>query len=711
MTAQNNRETIALNGTWDIEESIDSLAIPNNFTHQVQVPGMVNQSIPAFPKVDEFTTSDIRFNLKIIDEPTVFIDSGGVSNQPRNFFWYKKEFELEQKKEHVFLEVKKAQFGSAVWVNDTKVGENLSCFTSMTYDITKHVKWQAKNTVIIRIGAHPNALPKEIPYGIDYEKYKWTPGIYDDVSLILSNNPVIEKVQIAPNIHNSTIVVQYQIHNYNKNTHITPEYEVIEWKTGKSVTTIKGNKFTAKKDQVIKGTDMIAIPNAKLWDLESPFLYTLKVRTSGDEFTDRFGMREFRFDTATRRAYLNDTLIFLRGSNITLHRFFEDPDCGNLPWNDYWIRRLLGEVPKSMHWNSFRFCIGSVPDRWFEIADEEGILIQNEFFIWTLSGIRNDIPEYWSMTELKRQLKDWMSDSWNHPSLVIWDAMNETKSDKIRESKLIEEIRKADLSNRPWDVSYNPPTGANDMTEFHPYQIPTGFYHFFKGEPFDIATFETSYPLPKNSEFRQTGQSMMVNEYGWLWLNRDGTPTVLTKRIYDHYLGKENTIENRRALYAYVVAGHTEFLRAFRTFAGVQHFVYLTSSHSKAITSDNFIDLKGLELEPNFIDYVGEAFKPIGVYLHFWQPTLERKEQKRFTIMLVNDTQKATNGQLELSIENENGEQIEKTSTPFDLIALGQQTLWLDITIPDLQGNYLIKAKAIYGNGKTTQSRRKVVVK
>jgi beta-galactosidase len=39
-------------------------------------------------------------------------------------------------------------------------------------------------------------------------------------------------------------------------------------------------------------------------------------------------MREFRFDTPTKRAYLNGRVYFLRGSNITLHRFFEDPLSG-----------------------------------------------------------------------------------------------------------------------------------------------------------------------------------------------------------------------------------------------------------------------------------------------------------------------------------------------------------------------------------------------
>ena len=36
-----------------------------------------------------------------------------------------------------------------------------------------------------------------------------------------------------------------------------------------------------------------------------------------------------------------------------------------------------------MNWNAFRFCIGPVPDNWLDIADEAGLLIQNEFFVWT----------------------------------------------------------------------------------------------------------------------------------------------------------------------------------------------------------------------------------------------------------------------------------------------------------------------------------------
>jgi hypothetical protein len=77
-------------------------------------------------------------------------------------------------------------------------------------------------------------------------------------------------------------------------------------------------------------TQTIPIPGAHLWTPEDPFLYVAKSSTGGDAVTTRFGMREFRFDGATRRAYLNGQVYYLRGSNITLHRFFEDPLCKDL---------------------------------------------------------------------------------------------------------------------------------------------------------------------------------------------------------------------------------------------------------------------------------------------------------------------------------------------------------------------------------------------
>ena len=138
-------------------------------------------------------------------------------------------------------------------------------------------------------------------------------------------------------------------------------------------------------------------------------------------------MREFHFDTVTQRAYLNGRPYFLRGSNITLHRFFEDPDIGVLPWDEAWVQQLLVEIPKQMHWNAFRFCIGPVPDRWLEIADEAGLLIQNEYFVWIgkPAGMAGH-QVHFDTKEMIAEYGEWMRDNWNHPSVAIWDATNET---------------------------------------------------------------------------------------------------------------------------------------------------------------------------------------------------------------------------------------------------------------------------------------------
>ena len=99
-------------------------------------------------------------------------------------------------------------------------------------------------------------------------------------------------------------------------------------------------------------------------------------------------MREFKFDPATGRAMLNGKPYFMRGSNITLYRFFEDGECGKLPWDEKWVR-LLHQRVKDMHWNCLRYCIGFPPEAWYDIADEAGILIDDEFPIW----FGGDVPQ------------------------------------------------------------------------------------------------------------------------------------------------------------------------------------------------------------------------------------------------------------------------------------------------------------------------------
>jgi beta-galactosidase len=112
------------------------------------------------------------------------------------------------------LRVGKAQFGTAVWLNGRSLGEYLGCFTAGDFNLTEAMNWTGENVLLVRIGAHPGVLPESAPSGTDQEKNSWTPGIYDSVGLMLSDNPVIESIQIAPRLESSDILIETRIKNY-----------------------------------------------------------------------------------------------------------------------------------------------------------------------------------------------------------------------------------------------------------------------------------------------------------------------------------------------------------------------------------------------------------------------------------------------------------------------------------------------------------------
>jgi beta-galactosidase/beta-glucuronidase len=116
---------------------------------------------------------------------------------------------------------------------------------------------------------------------------------------------------------------------------VTVKVEISEKSTEKKVgeTSIE---MEAKRENFSMAEIPVSITNPHLWSPGDPFLYTTKtsVLLNGkviDVQEDQFGLRDF--ERRGKYFYLNDEKILLRGTNITLQRFFEDPDCGNLAWD------------------------------------------------------------------------------------------------------------------------------------------------------------------------------------------------------------------------------------------------------------------------------------------------------------------------------------------------------------------------------------------
>ncbi|WP_321475404.1 sugar-binding domain-containing protein [uncultured Paludibaculum sp.] len=265
------RVTVSLNGDWHVGESVAAEPIPGEFGHVAPVPGLTNLAQPAFPDVDRFDSREfIQTSIREKKLPeSARVETAGVSRQTRNYFWYRRTFTVPGRKPVAMLRVAKAQFGTAVWLNGKKVGEHLGCFTAGYFDVTSFVNWSGENDLVIRIGAHPAALPVWAPAGTDFEKYKWTPGIYDNVSLILTGVPYVESVQVGPRLSDSSAVVETVLVNLGSTAARTSLVQQVKpWAARTLAVSLQpGERKTVWQT--------LPLPGAKLWTPEEPNLHWL----------------------------------------------------------------------------------------------------------------------------------------------------------------------------------------------------------------------------------------------------------------------------------------------------------------------------------------------------------------------------------------------------------------------------------------------------
>ena len=205
---------------------------------------------------------------------------------------------------------------------------------------------------------------------------------------------------------------------------------------------------------------------------------------------------------------------------------------------------------------------------------------------------------------------------------------------------------------------------------------------------------------------------IVINEYAWLWLTREGEPTCLTDKVYKSLLGDDSTVEQRRVLYAKYLAGLTEFWRVHRECAGVLHFCGLAYSRpgdkprpEGGATSDHFIDIEKLKFEPNFEKYVRDAFAPVGLMVDFWDEKVGPNAERQMKVYVINDLYEKWEGTVELRIVR-GKKVISKESKPCAVSGLGREILTFDEKFPAETGKYRLVAQLVSGGGKGAVSFR-----
>lgn len=665
-----------LDGIWQIAEGGRN-QVPSDFSREVPVPGLVSLATPAFSPPPGPKAAD-RQNPPSTDPA-------------REAFWYRRTFQYDGPLPAVArLKLHKAMFGTRVILNGHLLGEHASNATPGWFDARPSLR-SGTNELLVRVGAGLGSVPKGVPTLFDREKQRYIPGIFDSVELHYSGTPYFSQVQVAPDLASSTVRVQAVLRHDGDGTEASVSFAVSEAKSGRLVSQETSVvEFRAGSHESILDI-RIPIADCRLWSPEDPFLYRLEASTATDCFTTRFGMREFRFDPATQRAMLNGRPYFLRGSNITLYRFFEDPECGDLPWRPEWVR-LLHQRIKDMNWNSLRYCIGFPPEAWYDLADELGILIQDEYPLWGIGDVERE--------ELVREYSAWMRERWNHPCVVIWDAQNETRSPVTGDA--LNRVRDLDLSGRPWDNGWGPSQRNTDSFEAHPYN--------YSREGVILADLARIAPLPRGGPNHfDRKRAAIINEYGWLWLNRDGSPTTLTSELYPNLAGANATTERRRHIYATHLAADTEFWRHGRQAAAVMHFAALGYSRADGQTSDNWADLSKLEWESQFHRYVRHAFAPVGLMVDYWRGSGIAGRQVCLPVRLLNDLDQPWRGSVILRLRGDgDAPSLYEQRQTAELAPLGVGRVDFDLTWPATAGDVVLEAELIGADGTPVLSTRDI---
>jgi hypothetical protein len=214
----------------------------------------------------------------------------------------------------------------------------------------------------------------------------------------------------------------------------------------------------------------------------------------------------------------------------------------------------------------------------------------------------------------------------------------------------------------------------------------------------------------------ESGVPQLVNEYGWIWLWRNGIPSKLTVENYDFFVGKNATPEQRFQLQAYWMQLETEWVRNERSIAGVLAFAYLTNNYG--YTGDWFMgNIKDLTPSQT-LKWLKHAFAPEAVFINLTdqrymknQKPYKPGEALIFNLFGINDLSTTSKGKVELKLLDSKGIEVFKDSFEITIEPYGKKAIPYSLTMPQIADGYLLLAEYTpSGTSESVISRRYIKV-
>ena len=332
---------------------------------------------------------------------------------------YTKMFTMQdsERDSTVLLEFDGVYMNCEVLINGHLVTRHPYGYTAFHADLTGHLHFDRPNR--LEVVANNTAEPNSRWYSGS--------GIYRSVELLTA-----PRLHIAPwglfaktdHVADGTahIVVETTLDNTTDADMETWVVTMLSDPSGRTVATGKV-RVKVSAGESCPAAIPLEIPNARLWEPDSPFLYQVKTElhvdgTRLDIAETEFGIRTFTADV--RNGFqLNGKQMKLKGGCI----HHDNGLLGAASFADSEFRKV--RIHKDHGYNALR-CAHNPPSRHLlEACDRLGVLVMDEAFdMWRTSKKINDYHLYfedWWMRDIRAMV---MRDR-NHPSIVFWSIGNE----------------------------------------------------------------------------------------------------------------------------------------------------------------------------------------------------------------------------------------------------------------------------------------------
>lgn len=355
----------------------------------------------------------------------------GVTGNYIGVSWFETSTNIpvKWKGRRITLNFEAIRFRAEIFINQKLVGYDLVNCTPFSLDVSKFLRYGEKNIISVRI-TDPNGNFN----WKDSQRYTWgnyltNPshgfgGIIGDVSITAMPNNFISDIFVknTPNPHKVDVEVSIEMLSQGN---LPLELSIFD-KHGTEV--YHKTDFVSLSGGYNKLNYSIELPQAKLWSVEEPNLYKIKVKLDKDSDTRRFGFRWFEVRTVNgdKQFYLNGKRIVLR----TAISWGYWPYNGIMPSDSLAKKQILAAKRLGLNMLNFHRAIGQT--KVLDYADEIGLLYWEEPGGNQYPASRfndNSKQSLFYIAYRNEKLRRMIMRDRSHPSLIIYNMHNERGAD------------------------------------------------------------------------------------------------------------------------------------------------------------------------------------------------------------------------------------------------------------------------------------------